>query len=71
VRAEPWAGYARQSKQAREAMLRRKIELARERGDYAYCVALASAVVGYEPRLTRLRRRAGELHRRALSWQRS
>ena len=77
---EPWAGYADLDESARDELLAKKFQQAKEQNDMDYAVALAAAVANYElvlelqPDTTRadaLAVTAGGLHDDAGSWQSS
>ena len=77
---EPWAGYADLDETAREELLAKKYQQAKDQNDQDYAVALAAAVANYElvldlqPDTTAAATLAGAargLHDDAGSWQSS
>jgi hypothetical protein len=77
---EPWAGYADLDETAREELLAKKFQQAKDQNDQDYAVALAAAVANYElvldlqPDTTAAAALAGTaagLHEDARSWQSS
>jgi hypothetical protein len=45
---EPWEGYAKQDSAERTRLLAQKVDDAKQQGDYAYAMAVSSAVANYE-----------------------
>ena len=77
---EPWPGYADLDETAREELLAKKFQQAKDQNDQDYAVALSAAVANYElvqelvPEATSaeaLAGTAGGLHEDARSWQSS
>ena len=77
---EPWPGYADLDETAREDLLAKKFQQAKDQNDQDYALALAAAVANYElvldlqPDTTQsapVAARAGSLHDDAGSWQAS
>jgi hypothetical protein len=74
---EPWEGYAGQATDERTRLLEKKVQDAKQQGDYAYAMAVSSAVANYElvqqlqPDTThdeQAAAKAHELHDLAGSW---
>jgi hypothetical protein len=74
---EPWPGYADLDGSARDDLLAKKFQQAKDQNDQAYAYALAAAVANYElvhellPDTTRsetVAARAADLHNDAGSW---
>jgi hypothetical protein len=74
---EPWPGYADLDETAREDLLAKKFQQAKDQNDQDYALALAAAVANYElvlelkPDTTQsvpVAARAGSLHDDAGSW---
>lgn len=74
---EPWPGYADLDETARDDLLAKKFQQAKNQNDQAYAYALAAAVANYElvhellPETTpsaSVAARAADLHKDAGSW---